>query len=110
MEHLEDLKRYFLFDQGLCWHLKLGYCSYHLAGQDSTAVASLGCHLGSCSALTEVGKEWLGPLRSTSFGHWPGYPFIEDCLLDLEFVIAQRLSCSTLKTRVGYSADCQLHL
>lgn len=87
----------------------LDYCSYHLAEQDSTAVASLGCHLGSCSALTVVGKEWLGPLSSTGFGHWPGCLFIEDCLLDLKSVIAQRLSCSTLKTRVSYSADCQLH-
>ena len=59
-ELLEDLKRYFLFNQGLCWLLKLSCCSFHLAGLDSTIVASLDC-LSSYFELTMVRKEWLNP-------------------------------------------------
>jgi len=59
-EHLEDLKRYFLFNQGLCWLLKLGYRSFHLVRLDSTIVASLDC-LSSYFELTMARKEWLNP-------------------------------------------------
>jgi hypothetical protein len=60
MEHLEDWKQYFLFDQVLYWHLKLDYYSFHFVGLDSIVVKSLDC-LGSNSALTMVRTGLLNP-------------------------------------------------